>query len=108
MGTDQKLSERPTRWEGIGSLLKQNQSLLKEGIDTDEEWEPVGRIPEEKLKLRSSRSQEVGKSTMGHTENPRFECGANLAVSNSIRRYLSGGILEKRHGSVLQREKMHP
>ena len=55
----------------IKAILLQNQSLISEEIDTDEEWGPVGRIPEEKMKLGSSRRQEeVGKAMMEPTENP--------------------------------------
>ena len=49
-------------------------SLITEEIDTDDDWGPVWRIPEEKWRLRSSKSQEeVGKATMGPPVNPNFE-----------------------------------
>ena len=90
----------------IKALLQKNQSLIMEEIDTAEEWGHVGRITEEKTNLRSIRNQdEVGKATMGHTENPIFGCGMGLGVPNIIiRRFALSEILAKRQGAVRQEE----
>ena len=54
----------------INALLKKNQSLAMEEIDTEDERGPVGIIPEGKANLRSIKSPEelVGKSK---TDRPR-------------------------------------
>ena len=51
-------------------VIKEGQSNIGEEIDTDVECEPVGRIPEEESKLRSSMTQ-------GDVDRPTRELGAS-------------------------------
>ena len=72
-----------------------------EEIDADEEWGAVGLIPEEKLWMRSSKTQEdLDEEMIGPPEKPRFEGGVLLESPDSMRRYASTEKLNKRQERV--------
>lgn len=69
----------------VKELMQSAKSRIDQEIDTDEDWEHAGKVPEWVIKIRCHIAQdEIDKATRGHPHYPNFGGGLFPTVSKMM------------------------